>query len=234
MEDYSSLLFSFLLLAVVVLIQALLHYKNILIINAVVVEYSGVAIHPLHKFKRGEIMGHHSKKNNRNLPATPPMDMNSLGQLLNNVDINAMSTMLNGIDVNQVISMLTNAFVPPTVSPSQESISEKEDVQPEVSSESSKTFNISEVFQSFSSEGISKQPVLNPVLPPNDPIVIVLNSLKPFLPSDKSGVIDDMIKLLGIKLVIDSIFPPIQNKPAKTDNSSFMESPTLEVSEALN
>ena len=179
-------------------------------------------------------MGHHSKKNNRNVPATPPVDMNSLGQLLNNVDINSMSTMLNGIDVNQVISMLSNALVPPTGNSSQESINAKEDVHPETSSVPSKTLDISEIFQSFTSEKTLKHPILNPVLPPNDPIVIVLNSLRPFLPSDKSGVVDDMIKLLGIKLVIDSIFPPVQDKSSKIDNTTLIESPPLEVSEDLN
>lgn len=186
-------------------------------------------------FERGEIMGHHSKKNNQAAAAAPTIDINSLGRLLNNVDINAMSNMLNSMDINQIMSLLSNAFVSPPASPSKENISSVSETKNDVTSDSSKTINVSDIFQSFKTpDGSPQQPVLNPTLPPNDPVVIVLNSLKPFLTPDKSIIIDDMIKLLGIKSVIDTIFPNVQTRSSKTDKSISGNDSSSEVKETLN
>lgn len=54
----------------------------------------------------------------------------------------------------------------------------------------------------------SPNTALSHILPPNDPTVMILNSLKPLLPPDKCVIIDNMIQIYGIKKVIDKIFPP--------------------------
>lgn len=186
-------------------------------------------------FERGEIMGHHSKKNNQAAAAAPTIDINSLGRLLNNVDINAMSNMLNGMDINQIMSLLSNAFVSPPASPSKENINSVNETKNDIPSDSPKTINVSDIFKSFKTpEGSPTQPVLDPTLPPNDPVVIVLNSLKPFLPPDKSVIVDDMIKLLGIKSVIDTIFPNGQVRSSKTDKNLPVDDSSSEVKETLN
>ncbi len=190
-------------------------------------------IHPIHNLERGEIMGHHSKKSSKVQPIPTPIDINSMGQLLNNVDINTMSNMLNSIDINQVMSMLSNAFVPP-VPPAVDTVKDNEEIKNDSPLESPKAINISDIFQDLSKGMGSKQPAVNPVLSPNDPVVIVLSSLKPFLAPDKSTIIDDMIKLLGIKAVVDSIFPPGQAISSTLEKSPIKDSPSLEIDETLN
>ncbi len=173
-------------------------------------------------------MGHHNKKATQNTTTSapnPPFDINHMGQLLNNVDINSMSNMLNNMDINQVISILSKAFtqpintlsnnvpsdtgnstsnVPPTDIPSNSSINTSNDAQ------KSEYFNPLKAFNVADSNPANKSipSPLSPVLPLNDPTVMILNSLKPFLPSDKCKVIDNMIQVYGIKTVIDKIFPP--------------------------
>lgn len=178
-------------------------------------------------------MGHHSKKGSKTQPVPAPIDINSMGQLLNNVDVNSMANMMSSIDINQIISMLSNAFVP-AAPPVLENVTANEEINNTTSTESPKEINISDIFQKFTSEGTQKQPVLNPVLPPNDPVVIVLSSLKPFLASDKSTVIDDMIKLLGIKAVIDSIFPSVQPELSTLAKISSTNSTSLAADGDLN
>jgi hypothetical protein len=149
-------------------------------------------------------MGHSSKKSNQSLPANQALDLNALGQIMQNIDVSAMANMLNGIDMNQVMSMLSGV-VP---QPGQQNTSEAE-----VSKEAQVLRDIPFPEPPSPVEPVNPGPnALNPQLPPNDPIVIILNSLKPFLPQEKCKVIDDMIMLLGIKTVIDSVFPARTNK----------------------
>lgn len=173
-------------------------------------------------------MGHRNKKATQNIPTpapNPPFDINNMGQLLNNVDINSMSNMLSNMDINQVISVLSKAFTPPINTspgnvPSNTGNSTPNGSSADIPNNSSnntsndapkaeylnplKAFNIPD----FNPANKSIPSPLSPVLPPNDPTVMILNSLKPFLPSDKCKVIDNMIQVYGIKTVIDKIFPP--------------------------
>lgn len=166
-------------------------------------------------------MGHHSKKKNQGSPQQAPAqpNMNNLGQLFNNIDINSMSSMLNNIDINQVMSMLSKGFVPPTTAPppsNDSSSTAKSDGSDTIKNPNMNIFN---------SIPTPPQGDFNPVLPTNDPAVMVLNSLKPFLPPDKCMIIDNMIQLLGIKTVIDKIFPPsAQAKNNEKPKSNIEES----------
>lgn len=189
-------------------------------------------------------MGHRSKKNTQSMQSTPipapnlPFDINAIGQLLNNVDINSMSNTLKNMDINQVVSILSKALtpstnssannipgnagnstpnVPPINTPNNVSSTESKNTPVTEYPNSLKAFNIPDLNQMNKS---SVQQPLNPVLPPNDPTVMILNSLKPFLPPDKCIVIDNMIQVFGIKTVIDKIFPPSvqMNNPNANNN----------------
>lgn len=168
-------------------------------------------------------MGHHRKKSAQNPPQPAPnpfFDINKMGQLLNNVDINSMSNTLNNMDVNQIMSVLSKAFAQPNASTANtpnNAGSSTSNVPPADTPNNTsnnapgseysnplKAFNIPNINQM----NTSPEPPLNPVLPPNDPTVMILNSLKPFLPPDKCTIIDNMIQIYGIKTVIDKIFPP--------------------------
>lgn len=172
-------------------------------------------------------MGHHSKKKNQGTPppVSPQPNMNNLGQLFNNIDVNSMSNMLNNIDVNQVMSMLSKSFVPPITAPPQNTNSSNT-----VKNEGSTPLNYPNMNLFSSIPGFAPVPPqqnLDPVLPPNDPTVLVLNSIKPFLPPDKCLIIDNMIQLLGIKAVIDKIFPPAaQVKNSENTKSNSEENKT--------
>lgn len=134
-------------------------------------------------------MGHKSKKRKQSTPPPyPQMDVNSMGQLFNNIDVNSMSNILGNIDINQIISMLSNTTQANAV-PQNQVPNEKEN--------------------EGSNPNLQNSTPQNPVLPSNDPTVMVLNSIKPFLPPDKSKIIDDLIQLIGIKVVIDKVFPPL-------------------------
>jgi hypothetical protein len=167
-----------------------------------------------------------------------PFDINAIGQLLNNVDINSMSNTLKNMDINQVVSILSKALNPSTNASVNNIPSNAGNSSPNVPpnnipnnapntapnntpvteySNPLKDFNIPDFNQMNKT---STQSPLNPVLPPNDPTVMILNSLKPFLPPDKCKVIDNMIQVYGIKTVIDKIFPPsVQTNNLKVKNN---------------
>jgi hypothetical protein len=150
-------------------------------------------------------MGHSSRKSNQSAPSPQGFDLNALGQIMNNIDVSAMTNMLNNIDISQIMSMMNNVNGPVPIENNLKEASSKGFEQ------SSNPETASPVFNTVPIEPIKFNPNPEPVtpqLPPNDPIVMVLNSLKPFLPKDKCKIIDDMITLLGIKVVVDSIFPP--------------------------
>lgn len=153
-------------------------------------------------------MGHSSRKSNQSIPSPQGLDFNALGQIMKNIDVSAMANMLNSIDINQVMSMLSGAGgMVPAAASSEEAAQIKVEETTRSDSAPNQTYSIP---IPASTEPINLNPnptFINPVLPPNDPIALVLNSIKPFLPQDKCKIIDDMISLLGIKLVIDSIFP---------------------------
>lgn len=173
-------------------------------------------------------MGHHSKKKSKNTQTSAPnpvpnlpFDINNIGKLLNNVDINSMSNALNSMDLNQVMSVLSKAFTPPVnTSPDNASgnaVNNIPNPPPSDKTDSdSNTINQTEYFNPLKSFNIpninqmntSSQTPLSHILPPNDPTVMILNSLKPFLPPDKCIIVDNMIQIYGIKRVIDKIFPP--------------------------
>lgn len=164
-------------------------------------------------------MGHHSKKKNQGTPppVPPQPNMNNLGQLFNNIDVNSMSNMLNNIDVNQVMSMLSKSFIPPTAAPPQSA-----DPLNTGKSEGSNSLNNPNM-NLFNFIPVPPQQNLNPILPSNDPTVMVLNSLKPFLPPDKCMIIDNMIQLIGIKSVMDKIFPPTTQVKKSEDTKANQE-----------
>lgn len=142
-------------------------------------------------------MGHSHRRNTQPQPVNPqqgvpPIDFGALSRMMGNIDVSAMANMLNGIDLNQVMSLLSN----PAPAQNQESEQKIE-----------KTENSENIAQNLFASIAQPQSPVAPELSPEDPTYIVLNSLKPFLPQDKCTLIDDMIKLLGIKSVIDSIFP---------------------------
>lgn len=146
-------------------------------------------------------MGHKSKKNRQITPPPyPQMDIGSIGQAFNNIDINSISNMLNNMDINQIVSMLSNTLTNQTNTSPPSPASEVK-----VKNEEGSLFNSN--LQNLTSQNL--QPESNPLLPPNDPIVMVLNSIKPLLPPDKSKIIDDFTQLIGIKIIIDKIFPPL-------------------------
>lgn len=164
-------------------------------------------------------MGHH-KKNTQNAPTPPPyppFDFNNISKVLNNVDINSMSNTLNNMDLNQVMSVLSKAFTPSmNTSPGTVSNNLGSSTQNAVPADMPSSSPAEEYFNPLRAFNIpdnnqtntSAQPPLSPELPPNDPTVMILNSLKPLLPPDKCTIIDNMIKIYGIKTVIDKIFPP--------------------------
>lgn len=169
-------------------------------------------------------MGHHSKKNTQNTPTPMPnplLDINKMGQILNNIDINSMSNTLNNMDINQVMSVLSKAFTPQTnassgINPNNAGNSIPNVSPADIPNNTSNSSPAAEFFNSLNAFNIPNtnpintpaQPPFSPVLPANDPTVMILNSLKPFLPPDKCTIIDNMIQLYGIKTVIDKIFPP--------------------------
>lgn len=186
-------------------------------------------------------MGHHNKKSAQNPPQPAPnpfFDINKMGQLLNNVDINSMSNTLNNMDINQIMSVLSKAFAQPNTStantPNNAGNSTSNVPPADTPNNTSgngpgaeysnplKAFNI----PNFNQTNTPPEPPLNHVLPPNDPTVMILNSLKPFLPPDKCTIIDNMIQIYGIKTVIDKIFPPsVQaNSPNVKNNSDGSKS----------
>lgn len=156
-------------------------------------------------------MGHKSKKRSEGVPPPPPppFNMNNLGQLFNNVDVNSMSNMLNNMDLNQVMSMFSKSFNPSQNNP--------QEATPPPNTEDANPLN-------------NPKPNLDPVLPPNDPTVLVLNSLKPFLPPDKCIIIDNMIQLIGIKSVMDTLFPPAQVKVKENPQAKKEEEKASETS----
>jgi hypothetical protein len=186
-------------------------------------------------------MGHHSKKNAQATqttqtaqsmpPYAPSFDINGIGQLLNNIDVNSMANMMKNIDINQVMSMMSKTIAPqPNAAPANTPDNTANNTGSSSTDNTPKTGNINP-FNMFNIPGFNAVPIqpqpLNPILPSNDPTVMVLNSLKPFLPPDKCKVIDDIIQLLGIKLVIDKVFPPgifsssnanVKKAPDKTEN----------------
>jgi hypothetical protein len=177
-------------------------------------------------------MGHHSKKNNQAAAAPQQFDLNTVGQMLSNVDVNAMSNMLNSIDMNQVMSVLQKSFTPPANPIPTPAMPQKESSTNEQPSGALNTGNFNFPFPMFS-QSPSPQPQLNPVLPSNEPVVLILNSLKPFLPPDKCLIIDDLVKLLGIKAVVDAIFPPAAVKANISRSSEPDQSETNGSKKAL-
>lgn len=174
-------------------------------------------------------MGHKSKKKKQSTPPPyPQMDMNNMGQPFNNIDISSMSNILNNMDINQIVSMLSNTFTNQTNAvPNPAS-------EVNVKNEGNNPFNLQ------NSTPQNTQPNPNPLLQPNDPIVMVLNSIKPLLPPDKSKIIDDFIQLIGIKMVIDKVFPPlfqgnnIKEATAKApENKEVLNTPPNDIKENL-
>lgn len=179
-------------------------------------------------------MGHRNKKTTQNptIPGpNPPFDINNMGQLLNNIDINSMSNSLNNIDINQVMSILSKAFTPTTnsspgnITPNVPNNDPSNDASNNTSNDVpiTENFNPLKTFSmpNFNTMNSPTQSTLSPVLPPNDPTVMILNSLKPFLPSDKHIIVDNMIQIYGIKTVIDKIFPPsVQTNNFNAKNNS--------------
>lgn len=163
-------------------------------------------------------MGHHSKRNKFTANSPPPYP-NPLGQFFNGLDINSMSNMLNSIDINKLVSLLSNPNSKPTGAASEVNTAEASSntstpKPPSPQSEASIQPNIADLLKDFQREAMPKEGNYAPELPPDDPVVIVLNGIKPLLPLDKVEIVDSFIKLLGIKKVIDSIFPPQQNATA--------------------
>lgn len=202
-------------------------------------------------------MGHRSKKNIQGDPVpgpNSPFDINNIGRLLNNVDINSMSNTLHNMDLNQVLSVLSKAFTPqsgtPPGSPSPNAGNSASNASTaDIKGNNTYMASASEYFNPFKDFNIpdssqinatSKTP-LSHILPPNDPTVMILNSLKPLIPSDKSIIIDNMIQIYGIKMVIDKIFPPsVQTNNLYQRNNSNIDSPEeqttdkAETSEEIN
>lgn len=141
-------------------------------------------------------MGHKRKKNIQpQAPQNPPQPINldAIGKIMENIDVSAMANMLNSIDINQIMSLLSNNNPIPNINLNP--LDNRGEEQQNIAAGNPLPIP-------------STQAPIIPELPQNDPTFVILNSLKPFLPEDKCKIIDDMIKLLGIKSVIDSIFPP--------------------------
>lgn len=182
-------------------------------------------------------MGHRNKKNTQNTQApapNPPFDINNMSKLFNNIDVTSMSNTLNNMDINQVMSILSKAFTPPiNASPGNVSNNAGNSTSnappadtPNNASSSAPAAEYFNPLKAFNIPNInpmntSSQTPISPILPPNDPTVMILNSLKPFLPPDKCTVLDNMIQIYGIKTVIDKIFPPsIQTNSFNAKNTS--------------
>lgn len=131
-------------------------------------------------------MGHHYKKKNHNTSISE-VDLNSQSQTLNNITPSDLSKVMKNIDINKIISMMSNAFLP---------------LYNAEENKSSNSEDIISQHPSLSSD-ITEQTQYSP-LSPCDPSIVILNSLKPFLPEDKCRIIDGMLHALGIKSVIDT------------------------------
>jgi hypothetical protein len=99
-------------------------------------------------------------------------------------DANSINEMLKGLDLNALQNMLSNIDMN------------------EVASLASKINNQGQN-QPLNHSQNSYQNYQIPPAYAKDPIVAVLNSIKPFIPREKWGLVDELIRLLGVRAAIN-------------------------------
>lgn len=151
------------------------------------------------------------KMTNNPVPQIPGLDMNSIGKMLGGMNLPALSNMLSGVNIAQLIPLATQimggmkALAP---APAQQNPG----------------FGIQNpgVFPQQYGQVSQAESGMFPAIPApyaNDPRVLVLNTMKPFLPPDKCMIIDRIIGIMAVIFTISSVLPhrpaaaPVQITP---------------------
>jgi hypothetical protein len=151
------------------------------------------------------------KMTNNPIPQIPGLDMNSLTKMLGGMNLPALSNMLSGVNIAQLLPLATQIM------------GGMKNLAPAPQNPGFGGQNPGIIPQGYGQFPVQQAaPSLFPPIPQpyvNDPRVLVLNTMKPFLPADKCRIIDSILGVMAVIFTINSVLPrrpvvaPVQSPP---------------------
>lgn len=135
---------------------------------------------------------------------SPSFDLNSLTKMLGNINIPALANILGSININEILPLITKMMsgglaggAPNPGLPVNNPVfpAQSQAVVPQGYGQ------IPGQPAPFDPMTIIPKPYLQ------DPRVVVLNTMKPFLPPDKCTIIDSILGILGVIFTVNSVLP---------------------------
>jgi hypothetical protein len=142
---------------------------------------------------------------NNPVPQIPGLDINALGKMLGGMNISGLSNMLSGVNIAQLLPLAMQMMgglgglkgLGASAPPPQSAAFGPQSPGP--------------IPQGFGQLPVQQEPAsLFPTIPGpyvNDPRVLVLNTMKPFLPADKCRIIDMVLGVMAVIFTVNSVLP---------------------------
>jgi hypothetical protein len=152
---------------------------------------------------------------NGQVPAAPGFDIGALGKMLGGMNLPALANMLGGINMNQLLPMLSGINMNQLIPVMSKMIGGG--LLGGVPQAQPGPFPIGNPAPPVANTGLVQQipgqPAAAGFFPPipepyiSDPRVVVLNTMKPFLPPDKCRIIDGVLGVLSVIFTINAVLP---------------------------
>lgn len=159
---------------------------------------------------------------NNPTPQIPGLDINALGKMLGGMNLSGLSNMLGGMNLSGLSNMLSGVNITqllPLVTQMMGGMKGLTSAAaPLIQNQGFGIQPHAAAPQGFGQLPVQQGPAsLFPPIPEpylNDPRVLVLNIMKPFLPPDKVRILDSIIGVMAVIFTVNTVLPKRSSIPA--------------------